>query len=129
MELINATSALAALAHETRLTVFRTLVRAGPGGLRAGEIATGIGVVPATLSFHLGHLQRTGLLKARREGRQIIYAIDQSGLRALLEFLVEDCCQGQAEDCAMLLFELPVFGCAALSKENENETTTRARSG
>ena len=129
MEIINAISALAALAHETRLSVFRILVRVGPGGLAAGEIATEIGVVPATLSFHLGHLERAGLLMARRESRQIIYAIDQSGLRALLEFLVEDCCQGQAEDCATFLYELPVFGCATSSKENENETITRARSG
>ncbi|MDB3952966.1 metalloregulator ArsR/SmtB family transcription factor [Alphaproteobacteria bacterium] len=129
MEIINAINALAALAHETRLSVFRILVRVGPCGLPAGEIATETGVVPATLSFHLGHLERAGLLMARRESRQIIYAIDQSGLRALLEFLVEDCCQGQAEDCATFLYELPVFGCAASSKENENETNTRARSG
>jgi ArsR family transcriptional regulator, arsenate/arsenite/antimonite-responsive transcriptional repressor len=129
MEVKNAISALAALAHETRLSVFRILVRVGPGGLPAGEIATKLGVVPATLSFHLGHLERAGLLVARRESRQIIYAIDQSGLKALLEFLVEDCCQGPAKDCATLLCELPVLGCAVSMKEIENETVARTRSG
>ena len=76
MESTRAVKALSALAHETRLAVFRRLVTAGPGGLPAGGIAHDLGVVPATLSFHLGHLQRAGLLRSWRVQRNAYYAAD-----------------------------------------------------
>ena len=89
-----ALAALAALAQETRLRIFRSLVKVGPAGLAAGVIGNEIGVVPATLSFHLKELERAGLLTSRRESRQIYYAADFEGMGNLLGFLTEDCCQG-----------------------------------
>ena len=94
--------ALGALAQETRLAVFRLLVQAGPEGVAAGGIAARIGVEPATLSFHLKELVGAGLLTARRESRQIFYAADFDGMRRLLGYLTEDCCQGRPEICSPL---------------------------
>jgi DNA-binding transcriptional ArsR family regulator len=102
METNDALQALGALAQETRLEVFRLLVRTGPAGLPAGTIAERVGVPPATLSFHLKELERAGLLSARRESRQIYYAPDIAGMRGLLAFLTEDCCGGHPEICAPL---------------------------
>jgi ArsR family transcriptional regulator len=86
--------ALAALAQETRLRIFRLLVKVGSAGLAAGAIGEQISVAPATLSFHLKELERAGLLTSRRESRQIYYAADFDGMGNLLAFLTEDCCQG-----------------------------------
>jgi DNA-binding transcriptional ArsR family regulator len=86
--------ALAALAQETRLRIFRLLVKVGPTGLAAGAIGEQISAAPATLSFHLKELERAGLLTSRRESRQIYYAADFEGMGDLLAFLSEDCCQG-----------------------------------
>ncbi len=113
MEIETAVSALGALAQETRLTVFRLLVRAGPLGLPAGLIAERLGVPPATLSFHLKELARAGLVTARRESRQIYYAPDFAGMRELLGFLTQDCCQGRPEVCAPLTAEAARGGPAA----------------
>ncbi|MGP1256970.1 MAG: ArsR/SmtB family transcription factor [Kiloniellales bacterium] len=99
MENTEAIEALAALAQETRLGVFRLLVQVGPSGLPAGEIAQTVGVPPATLSFHLRELERAGLLRARRESRQIFYATHYEGMRRLLDFLMQDCCAGHPEIC------------------------------
>lgn len=100
METTSATTALGALAQETRLAAFRLLVRSGPAGLPAGVIAERLGVPPATLSFHLKELERARLLIARRESRQIYYAADFEGMRELLAFLMDDCCQGDPQMCA-----------------------------
>ena len=97
-----ALAAFAALAHETRLAVFRLLVTAGPSGLPAGEIAERLGVVASTLSFHLKELDRAGLLRSWRRQRQIFYAADYEGTRTLLTFLTRDCCQGHPEICGDL---------------------------
>jgi DNA-binding transcriptional ArsR family regulator len=102
METADAVTALSALAQETRLEVFRALVRAGPTGLAAGEIATSLGVAPSTLSFHLAHLERAGLLRSTRQQRSIVYTADFDGTRALLTFLTEDCCNGHPEICGDL---------------------------
>ena len=99
MEEKQALSALAALAHETRLAVFRLLVRQGPAGMPAGGIAQHLAVAPATLSFHLKELERAGLIRATRRHRQILYATDYAGTRELLGFLMRDCCQGHPEIC------------------------------
>jgi ArsR family transcriptional regulator, arsenate/arsenite/antimonite-responsive transcriptional repressor len=102
MEEKAALAALAALAHETRLAVFRLLVTAGPSGLPAGEIAERVGVVASTLSFHLKELDRAGLLRSWRRQRQVFYAAHYEGTRGLLTFLTRDCCQGHPEICGDL---------------------------
>lgn len=94
MEKQNALSALAALAHETRLDVFRTLVQAGPEGLPAGSLAEALDVPAATLSFHLKELKGAGVVRCRREGRSLIYSPDFDAMNALLAFLTENCCAG-----------------------------------
>lgn len=103
MEIEAAIDALAALAQDTRLKTFRLLVKAGPTGLPAGEIARRLEVQPATLSFHLNQLERAGLVTSRRQSRQIIYAAHFKSMRALLMFLTEDCCNGRPEICGDLL--------------------------
>jgi ArsR family transcriptional regulator len=103
MEERAAVTAFAALAQETRLRVFRILIEAGPSGLPAGAIAERLGVPPSTLSFHLAHLERSGLLRSTRMHRQVIYAADIEGTRRLLTFLTADCCQGHPEICGGLL--------------------------
>jgi ArsR family transcriptional regulator, arsenate/arsenite/antimonite-responsive transcriptional repressor len=99
MEAIAALAGLAALAQETRLAIFRRLVRAGPGGESAGAIAEGLGTPAPTLSFHLKELEHAGLVTQRRAGRSLIYAANYDGMRALLGFLMEDCCAGRPEIC------------------------------
>ena len=99
MQFPDVVEALSALAHGSRLAVFRLLVRAGPDGLAAGDIAREIGALPNTLSTHLTILGHAGLIRSRREGRSVIYAADYVGMRALLGFLVEDCCAGHPEIC------------------------------
>ncbi|MCU0949034.1 MAG: metalloregulator ArsR/SmtB family transcription factor [Porphyrobacter sp.] len=95
--------ALGALAHETRLGVFRALVKAGPNGMFAGAIAEHCGVPPSTMSHHLATLERAGLVQSERESRLIHYRADFAGMRRLLAFLMEDCCQGIPEMCSDLV--------------------------
>jgi DNA-binding transcriptional ArsR family regulator len=117
MEIKDAIAGFGALAQESRLEVFRLLVRAGADGLPAGEIARTLGVPHNTMSSHLGILAQAGLVTARREGRSIIYAIDFTGVRALLSFLMEDCCQGAPEICAPAIAGiLDETGCASVSR-------------
>ncbi|MDE0884316.1 MAG: metalloregulator ArsR/SmtB family transcription factor [Myxococcota bacterium] len=94
MEKQIAVSALAALAQETRLDVFRLLVRSGHEGLQAGRIAQVLDLAPATLSFHLKELRSAGLLTCQREGRSRIYRPDFQAMNQLVSFLTESCCQG-----------------------------------
>lgn len=96
METWRAIEALQSLAQETRLKVFRLLVKAGPEGLTAGEIAAGLEVPAPTLSFHLNHLKHAGLLECRRAGRSLWYSVAFTQVQTLLAFLMEDCCQGRA---------------------------------
>jgi ArsR family transcriptional regulator, arsenate/arsenite/antimonite-responsive transcriptional repressor len=90
-----AVDALAALAQETRLAVFRLLVQAGPAGLAAGEIGAQIGIPANTLSFHLKTLAQAGLLESRQEGRYIYYAAHYAVMDDLIAFLTDNCCQGE----------------------------------
>lgn len=99
MESNDALAKLAALAQETRLALFRRLVRAGPEGESAGLLAAVLGTPAPTLSFHLKELERAGLITQRREGRSLIYAANFTGMRGLLAFLMEDCCAGHPEIC------------------------------
>ncbi|MEE4301664.1 MAG: metalloregulator ArsR/SmtB family transcription factor [Pseudomonadales bacterium] len=103
MDTTIATRALAALAQEHRLGAFRLLVRAGADGLAAGAIARALGIPHNTLSSHLSALVGAGLVGSRREGRSIIYSVDLPGTRALLAFLLEDCCLGAPETCGLAL--------------------------
>lgn len=102
MQLPVAVDALSALAHPSRLAVFRLLVRAGADGVPAGDIAREIGALPNTLSSHLTILGHAGLIRSRREGRSILYAADYDRMRDLLGFLVSDCCAGRPEICGSL---------------------------
>lgn len=94
-----AVAALSALGQETRLEVFRLLVRAEPQGLPAGAIAARLGAVQNTASAHLKVLLQAGLIRAERDGRTIRYGADMTGLRDLLAFLMEDCCNGDPDLC------------------------------
>lgn len=100
METKQAITALGALAQETRLDIFRLLVRRGPDGLAAGVIAESLGVPSATLSFHLAQLTHAGLIEQRRESRSLIYSADFDCMNALVGFLTENCCGGNAVACA-----------------------------
>jgi DNA-binding transcriptional ArsR family regulator len=99
MEVKTAVTALTALAQESRLKVFRLLVQAGPAGLAAGAIAETLDIPPATLTFHLKELSHAGLVDSAREGRSIRYALRVDGVRDLLNYLMQDCCQGRPELC------------------------------
>ena len=92
MQHLDAVTALGALAHDHRLTIYRWLVEHGPDGLSAGVIAERLGVPPSSLTFHLQHLHRAGLVAQRRVGRQLIYAADFDRMRGLVGFLTENCC-------------------------------------
>lgn len=102
MESPTAIERLSALAHESRLAVFRLLVKAGPEGLAAGDIARSLGVPANTLSAQLNLLSNARLVTSRRDGRSIIYAADYDRMSELLVYLMEDCCQGRPEVCAPL---------------------------
>ncbi|MBW2415775.1 MAG: metalloregulator ArsR/SmtB family transcription factor [Deltaproteobacteria bacterium] len=94
MEKQIAISALAALAQETRLDVFRLLVQAGPDGLPAGEVGSALGIASGTLSFHLKELKSAGLVRCERHGRSRIYSPDLSAVNDLIQFLTANCCRG-----------------------------------
>ena len=96
MEKHVAISALAALAQETRLDIFRLLVRAGREGVTAGTLADALAVPSATLSFHLKELRSAGVAHCRREGRERIYSPNFDAMNELLRFLTENCCGGVA---------------------------------
>lgn len=102
MESSAALGALSALAHEGRLAVFRLLVKAGPGGMPAGDIARKLQTAANTMSAQLLVLSNAKLIKARREGRSIIYAVDFEQMSSLLLFLTKDCCGGKIEVCGPL---------------------------
>lgn len=96
METLNAAELLAALGHESRLAVFRMLVEAGPEGLNASAIGERLGLAPPTLSFHLAHLSRVGLIQGRQVRRYIFYTANYPRMDDLLCFLTANCCQGRA---------------------------------
>ena len=93
MEKSNAVAALAALAQDNRLDVFRLLVEGGPEGMPAGEIASALKLAPNTLTFHFDRLRMAGLVTVRRDGRSMIYAARFETMNALLGYLTENCCK------------------------------------
>jgi DNA-binding transcriptional ArsR family regulator len=110
-----AIAALAALANEHRLALFRLLVRTGQKGLAAGAIATELGVPNSSLSFHLAHLNQARLVKQERLGRSLIYSANYAAVSALVAYLMENCCAG-ADDCS------PDATCDAQPSHQERET-------
>tara|TARA_R110000787_G_scaffold47085_16_gene114100 strand:+ start:3780 stop:4133 length:354 start_codon:yes stop_codon:yes gene_type:complete len=113
MDQDKAVAALAALAQDTRLSVFRLLVKAGPDGIIAGALAEAMDVPPSTMSHHLAKLEQAGLVTSWRTSRLIHYAADYAGMQGLLGFLMADCCQGDPNLCAGLLSYLT---CDAVSE-------------
>lgn len=106
MKATDVVTALAALAQDTRLAVYRLLVQQGPSGLAAGEIASRLDIAPATLSFHLKELTHAGLATSRQEGRFVYYAANFEAMNALVAFLTENCCTA---DCGPAC--TPVVAC------------------
>ncbi len=106
MDKYRALNAFCALSQPTRLDVFRLLIRAGAAGMSAGKISETLGVRQNTMSANLAILNRSGLIRREREGRNIRYFADMDGLRGLLAFLMEDCCGGCPELCRPVLDEL-----------------------
>ncbi len=97
MDISTAVNALEALAHETRLSVFRLLVQTGSAGLAAGDIADSLGARQNTMSSHLAKLHRAGIVTSQRDGRSIIYRADFDAISGLIVYLMEDCCDRSAE--------------------------------
>ena len=116
MEKHDAVTALAALAQDNRLDIFRLLVQAGPEGMPAGAVATALDLAPNTLTFHFDRLRTAGLVTVRRDGRSMIYAAQYKQMNALLGFLTENCCAGAPAGCA------PSAAKAATSKREAKET-------
>jgi len=99
MEKTSAITALVALAHESRLDIFRLLMQAGPEGLPAGRISERLGLPATTLSFHLNQLKHADLVTFRRDGRSLIYSAAYPVMTELLAYLTENCCKGEAASC------------------------------
>lgn len=100
MELPEVLEALAALSQETRLRAFRILIKHGKKGIASGDLSKKLRTPANTLSFHLAHLRRSGLVTARKEGRCVIYRAHIKAMQELVEFLLEDCCAVDKSDCA-----------------------------
>ena len=113
--------ALGALAHESRLAIYRLLVQAGPEGMAVGAIGEKLDLAPATLSFHLAGLRHAGLVSERRDGRTLYQAADYSAMNGLIGYLSENCCQGA--DCGVACAPTP----KTTSKEKPRETPARTR--
>lgn len=103
MDQTKAIEAFAALAQDTRMSIYRLLVRQEPSSLRVGDISERLGIVPSTLSGHLAILKRAGLLKSTRHQREIHYSADISAMNDLIGFLLQDCCNGQLDNCSEIL--------------------------
>ena len=123
MEKTDAIAALAALAQESRLDIFRLLVQAGPEGLPAGQIGERLELPAATLSFHLNQLRQAGLATFRRDGRSLIYSAEYAAMNDLLAYLTENCCQGDTAACGIAT-RRPA---TPASKGERHEAPARAR--
>lgn len=124
MEKLYAIAALAALAQESRLDIFRLLVEAGAQGMPAGQIGERLGLPSATLSFHLSQLKHANLVTFRREGRSLIYKAAYPVMNELLAYLTENCCQGDAAACGLAVCEP-----APLTPGEHHEAPARSRVG
>ncbi|MDP2732984.1 MAG: helix-turn-helix domain-containing protein [Hoeflea sp.] len=106
MDQQTALDAFSALSQETRLAVFRLLVASGPEGLASGEIGERLGVRQNTMSTNLGILLKAGLVRRVRDGRNVRYQADHSGISGLLGFLLEDCCGGKPDLCQPVIRQI-----------------------
>jgi ArsR family transcriptional regulator len=116
MESSVAIKRLSALAQDSRLAVFRLLIKAGPAGVPAGDIARALEITPNTLSAQLAILANAGLAASRRDGRSIIYTAGYDSMSELLVYLMDDCCQGRPEICAPLATAASTAACCDQSK-------------
>jgi ArsR family transcriptional regulator, arsenate/arsenite/antimonite-responsive transcriptional repressor len=116
-----ALAGLAALGQPTRLAIFRLLMQHEPAGLLAGAIAQAVGCPANTLSSHIAILARAGLVRGARDGRSIVYRADVDGMRALMSFLVTDCCNGHPELCEFKGKQSSDCGCAPSSKSTKRK--------
>jgi ArsR family transcriptional regulator, arsenate/arsenite/antimonite-responsive transcriptional repressor len=123
----HALAAFAALGQPSRLEIFRLLVRKEPKGLSAGAIADAIGCPHNTLSTNIAILARAGLVKGSREGRTITYRADAQGIRALIGFLVNDCCDGRPELCGLTGPDEDADCCAPVSKKTKKRESKHGR--
>src|SRR5580704_13373963 len=110
MEKSHAVAALAALAQDSRLDIFRLLVEAGPEGMPAGSVAGALDLAPNTLTFHFDRLRQAGLVTVRREGRSMIYAAGYDTMSGLIAYLTENCCRGAPAQCAPAVVRKPTRG-------------------
>lgn len=124
MEKSDAVAALGALAQDTRLDMFRLLVQAGAQGMPAGHIGERLGLPSATLAFHLKELKNAGLATCTRNGRSLIYTAAYPTMNALLEYLTENCCQGNLSACGL---EASACTPSTASKGASHEAPARAR--
>jgi DNA-binding transcriptional ArsR family regulator len=118
MEQSKIVDALAALAQETRLNIFRLLVQTGPDGLPAGQIADALELPATTLSFHLNQLRQAGLIDYRRESRSLIYAAEYDAMNGLISYLTENCCQGDVLACSPGVAKVPEPALARVKKRS-----------
>jgi ArsR family transcriptional regulator, arsenate/arsenite/antimonite-responsive transcriptional repressor len=126
MESVTAVKRLSAIAQEARLELFRLLVKAGPEGMAAGDIARALKVPANTASAQLLVLSNAGLVRARRDGRSIIYAINFGAMRDLLVFLTADCCGSRPEMCAPLA-DIASRACCETPTGERHEAPARSR--
>lgn len=98
-----AIEALLGMAHEHRMRIFKMLMKRGPSGMPAGMIAEYLGISRSNVSFHLTQMDRAGLLTSRREFRNVFYAVSIDGVRQLMTYLTEDCCDSRPELCGLLV--------------------------
>ncbi len=124
MEIESAVDAWGALAHESRLAIFRLLVPEGPDGLPAGEIGQRLGIAANALSFHLTRLRYAGLVSVRRNGQQMIYAAAYDGMQRLMGFLTENCCQNTAQGCSS---DCPQTKSSQIDQKRRRKTASSAR--
>lgn len=125
MEILAPVTALGALAQETRLSIFRLLVEAGPEGVAAGRIAETLNVPGATLSFHLKELVRAGLVSSRQEKQFIYYAVDFERMAELMTFLMQNCCHGMPQEC-LTVVETALGRCCTLPQSKPKSKRSRS---
>ena len=127
MEIQSVLNAFGALSQESRLKVFRLLVQRGKPGLAAGTIAAQLNITPATMSHHLEQLSLAGLLSSRREGRSIIYSANYNTIQNLINFLLENCCEGEEKnsDCCTEINTCDEITSCTESTTNQESTTSQ----
>jgi ArsR family transcriptional regulator, arsenate/arsenite/antimonite-responsive transcriptional repressor len=124
MEIGTAVTALAALAQETRLSIYRLLIEAGPEGVAAGRIGEALEVPGATLSFHLKELSRASLVSSRQERQFIYYAVDFERMAELMTFLTQNCCRGMPQEC-LTVVETELARCCPPQPKSSKPKRTR----